>query len=146
VRVRRAAARDLPVVLEIERACFGRDAWPERLFREYLEACPGLFLIAGRAGYAVAYIRRNQGEIESIAVHPHFMRRGIGAALMRFILSSLKRRGIPGAALMVATRNKNAITFYRSFGFRRTRTIPDYYGRNRPAWRMRLDLRAERNQ
>jgi ribosomal protein S18 acetylase RimI-like enzyme len=144
--VRRATARDLPTILEIERACFRRDAWPESLFRAYLEACPGLFVIAGRAGYAVACIRRNQGEIESIAVHPRFMRRGIGAALMRFILAALKRRGVAVAALMVATGNRAAIAFYRSFGFRRTRTIPDYYGRNRPAWRMRLMLTAERSR
>jgi ribosomal-protein-alanine N-acetyltransferase len=140
VKVRRATARDLPAILEIERASFGRDAWPENLFRGYLELCPKLFVMAGRAGYAVACIRRNQGEIESIAVHPRSLRRGIGGALMRFLLAALKRRGVPAAALMVATRNRAAIAFYRSFGFRRTRTVPGYYGRNRAAWRMRLLL------
>lgn len=140
MRVRRAGERDLPRILEIERACFGREAWPESLFRAYLEACPELFLVAGRAGYAVACIRRSQGEIESIAVHPRFRRKGVGATLMRFIVAALRRRGVKAAALMVDRRNRTAIEFYRSFGFRRARTIADYYGRGRAGWRMRLVL------
>jgi ribosomal protein S18 acetylase RimI-like enzyme len=139
----RAAARDLPRILAIERDCFGRDAWDEDIFRVYLSAWPELFLIAKRGartvGYSLAAQRGNQAAIESIAVEPGQVRRGIGSDLLRRTLKILKRGGVASIGLMVEIRNEPAIALYKQHGFRRTRIVRNYYGRGRHGWRMSLE-------
>ena len=144
MRIVRAKAWDMPRILAIERACFGRDAWDERLFRAYLDAWPELFLLAKRgvrtAGYSIAVIRGERADLESIAVDPRSKRRGIGSALVRKTLTLLRRRGVASAGLMVEVDNAAAIALYQQFGFRRTRTIRNYYGARRHGWRMSMAL------
>jgi len=139
----RAAAKDLPRILAIERACFGRDAWAEDIFRIYLSAWPELFLIAKSGtrtvGYSLAALRGSQAAIESIAVDPLQLRKGIGSALLRRTLAILKRSGASSVGLMVEIRNEAAIALYKRHGFRRTKTVRNYYGRARHGWRMSLE-------
>ncbi len=126
-------------MLAIERASFGKDAWPPELFLEYWRASPELFLVArlGRriAGYSITRTNWRGAELESIAVDPPYRGRGIAQALLNATISRLRTRSL---RLMVGTDNESALRFYERFGFERVRKVARYYGAGRDAWRMRL--------
>jgi ribosomal-protein-alanine N-acetyltransferase len=147
IEVRPFDRRDLDRVVEIERASFGREAWPAESFVEYWRECPELFLVArqGRriAGYSITETGWRGAELESIAVDPRHRGRGIAQALLDATISQLrsKKTRLQGAVtlrLMVSTVNFPALRFYRQYGFERTRLVRRYYGAGRDAWRMRL--------
>jgi [ribosomal protein S18]-alanine N-acetyltransferase len=143
-RVRRFKRRDLERVLAIERACFGKDAWPSELFIAYFRASPELFLVAmhGRriAGYSITRVDWRGAELESIAVDPKYHGRGVAQALLQATVSRLRTGTL---RLMVGTDNEPALRFYQRFGFIRMRKVARYYGPGRDAWRMRLELRPK---
>jgi [ribosomal protein S18]-alanine N-acetyltransferase len=140
LEVRPATRRDVDRILEIELASFGREAWERDLFIEALDECPDLFIVAklsGKlAGYSITCIGRGTAELVSIGVFPEARRQGVGEALMQFTSRELVRRDIGIWRLMVRVENEEAIRFYRSFGFRRVRTVKDYYGKGKHGWRM----------
>jgi [ribosomal protein S18]-alanine N-acetyltransferase len=146
--VRLFQRRDLRRVIEIERECFGKDAWPERAFVAYLRESPELFFVARYArriaGYSIAQINWRGAELESIAVDPRFRGRGIAQALLDATVTSLKSRGVRALRLMVSIDNPSALRFYRRYGFVRMRLVKRYYGAGRDAWRMRLDSLSSR--
>ncbi|MGA2134697.1 MAG: ribosomal protein S18-alanine N-acetyltransferase [Bryobacteraceae bacterium] len=121
----------LTPVLRIERASFGREAWPRGDFLEYRRECRDWFVVAklgGRiAGYMIACPEKRGAEIASIAVHPDYRRRGVADALMRHMLGVLEAAGVRRVELMVRVDNPAAVKLYRSLGFRRLRVDPGYY-------------------
>ena len=123
--------RHLDRILRIERASFGPEAWPRALFLELYRDCRDLFFIAklsGRiAGYIVTCVEGRTAEVASLAVHPDYRRRGVAAALIGITLRRLPAVGIRRAELMVRTGNAAGAGLYRSFGFRRVRTLRCYY-------------------
>jgi ribosomal-protein-alanine N-acetyltransferase len=123
--------RHLPRVLRIERASFGKEAWPKKYFLEIYRDCRDYFVVAkvsGRiAGYAVACVEKRNAEIVSLAVHPDYRRRGLAAALMRHTLRELGAAGVRRVELMVRIGNTGGAQLYRSLGFRRVRMVPRYY-------------------
>lgn len=130
--------------MRIERASFGREAWPRDLFLQYAAAVPQLFLVArisGRiAAYSIATLTRHGAEIESLAVLPRYRKLGIAIALLKATIRKLRRAGVRRISLMVRRKNAAAIHLYHSLGFVRVSTIADYYPGGAPAWRMRLSL------
>ena len=148
IEVRSCARRDLDRVLEIERASFGRDAWPEDAFLEYWRENPNLFLIArlGRriAGYSITRTTWRGAELESIAVDPRYRARGVAQALLDATVARLENAST--LRLMVGTDNEAALGFYRQYGFARARLVKRYYGPGRDAWRMRLNLTERRSR
>jgi ribosomal-protein-alanine N-acetyltransferase len=138
------ARRHLERVVEIERASFGKDAWPAELFLAYWRASPELFLIAkvrnkgaGHkiAGYSITRTDWRGAELESIAVDPLDRGRGVAQALLDATIVRLRSGAL---RLMVGTDNEPALRFYQRFGFTRVRKVPRYYGPGRDAWRMQL--------
>lgn len=117
--------------MRIERASFGKEAWPRRYFLELYAGCRDFFVVAkvgGRiAGYAVACAERRNAEIASLAVHPDYRRLGVADTLMRHTLRELGAAGVRRVELMVRTGNTAGAQLYRSLGFRRVRTVPGYY-------------------
>jgi [ribosomal protein S18]-alanine N-acetyltransferase len=145
VEVRGFARRDLERVLEIERASFGKDAWPPELFLEYWRASPELFLIAKHrrkiAGYSITRTDWRGPELDSIAVDPLYRGHGVAQALLNATIARLRSGTL---RLMVGTDNEPALRFYQQFGFIRVRKVPRYYGAGRDGWRMRLELRPKK--
>jgi ribosomal-protein-alanine N-acetyltransferase len=129
--VRRARASDLPRILAIERASFGRDAYDRNLFAEYLLKCGDLFLVAiwgdKVIAYAISCIHPASSELVSIAVAPRHRNRGAASALMDSILRRLRRRRIPKLTLMVRVTNSPALAFYGKYGFQKIRRVRRYY-------------------
>jgi len=123
--------RHLPRVLRIERASFGRDAWPIGEFLDYYRECGAWFVVAklsGRiAGYGITCLEQRGAEIASIAVHPDYRRRGVAAALMHHMLDAVASAGLRRVELMVRCDNPAGQQLYRSLGFRRVRRVRGYY-------------------
>ncbi|HSS45486.1 MAG TPA: GNAT family N-acetyltransferase [Thermoanaerobaculia bacterium] len=93
------------------------------------------------AGFAVgALADRRIGRVITLDVAPHLRRRGTGRALLEELLSRLSRAGARRAILEVDAGNTGAIAFYRRFGFRSRRRIPNYYAPGRTALEMEASL------
>ena len=86
IDVRSFERRNLDRVVEIERASFGKDAWPAESFLDYWSDSPELFLVArlGRriAGYSITRTNWRGAELESIAVDPAIAGVAVAQALL----------------------------------------------------------------
>ena len=122
--------RHMERILEIERASFGKQAWPRRMFVDLYDEYPQLFLVAkaGRriAGYMATAVEGRSAEIVSLAVDPDYRRRGLADALMRHTVEALRAGGVRRAELMVRPGNA-AAQLYAAWGFRRRRLVRRYY-------------------
>ncbi len=138
----------MAAVAAIERAAF-TDPWPARAFVELL-AQPHVRAIAveseagALAGYALASIAADQGEILNLAVAPACRGRGLGHRLLDALLATFRVEGVTAIFLEVRLSNAAAIHLYRGAGFRPTSLRRAYY-RNptEDAVTMTLPLAAE---
>jgi len=87
LKIRLAEPRDLDAVYSVERASFKGGAYPRSLLLGLLILNPQGFFVAeveGKVvGYAVGALIHGRGHVMSLAVHPHYRRRGIATALMK---------------------------------------------------------------
>ena len=152
--VRKFRLGDLPRVLQVERASFGPDAYSASTFMAHVfRDRRGLFVAEGESAHIVGYvlvrvglgwIGAKRGGVTSIAVHPAHRRRGVGRALLAGALEYLREHKVEDADLEVNVTNRAAQSLYESFGFRRSRLLPDYYGENRDGIKMVLDMSEAR--
>jgi ribosomal-protein-alanine N-acetyltransferase len=129
-------------VLDIERASFEGDAYPESLFRLHATHPKTLFLLAktdGIAGYIIARRDRWGAEIVSLAVDPRARRQGIARKLLTTVITLLSRDHARSIRLMVRAGNITAAKFYRHHGFRAVGRVAGYYEDGEDGIRMRLD-------
>lgn len=122
---------DLDRIMEIEIASFGKDAYDRNLFADLHHDCGDLFLVAERGrriyGYIVSCMGRQRAELISIAVDPAERGKGAASVMMESTLRRLHRRAVPRLFLMVRLTNAAARAFYEKYGFRRLRTVREYY-------------------
>jgi ribosomal-protein-alanine N-acetyltransferase len=112
----------MPEILDIERDCFGRNAWTEEDFMCALTKrnCIGLCaeLSERVVGYVIYELRKDRIDIVNLAVAPEFQRTGIGSdivAKLRFKLDAQRREEI---SLLIRDGNLPGQLFFRSAGFR----------------------------
>jgi [ribosomal protein S18]-alanine N-acetyltransferase len=138
--IRPIRQRDLDGILEVERACFGGDAYDRKLFAEYSRGCGNLFLVAESAGricgYSLTCARGGRAELVSIAVDPAARRDGVASALLCSTLRRLRRRKVERLSLMVRVTNVAARRFYEKFEFTKVRIVRGYYEDGADACRM----------
>ena len=108
-----------------------KNPYPKYLFKAFLKDPFLLFLVYLNnekvIGYIVASLENGKGHIISLAVHPEFRRRGVGSALLKEVLTSMKKRGILTVKLEVNENNVSAINFYKKHGFKFLKKIKKYY-------------------
>jgi ribosomal-protein-alanine N-acetyltransferase len=130
-RVRKALPGDLPRILEIENASFGREAYDCKLFAYYFARCGALFLVAERRerieGYMVSCVGAGRAELISVAVDPARRKTGAASALLESTLRRLRLCKVERLHLMVRGTNRPALAFYEKYGFRRLRRVAGYY-------------------
>jgi ribosomal-protein-alanine N-acetyltransferase len=145
ISIRRAIPEDLKAILRIEVKSFACDAWNRDQFLDYLaQPKRTVFLVATINGiviaYAIGWHSASRAEIDSIAVSPANRDKGVAIVLLRRVLNSLRRRGLPAVSLNVRLDNHSAIRLYQKLGFERARRISGYYEDGAPALRMRRML------
>ncbi|UVO52433.1 GNAT family N-acetyltransferase [Sphingomonas sp. SUN019] len=94
-------------------------------------AMPGVWLTLARAdgevaGFALSRAILDEAELLLIATAPAFRRRGIGAALLRSVVSEARGRGVVKLHLEVRANN-DAIALYIANGFAKVGERRGYY-------------------
>jgi len=128
--VRWADAGDLEAVAELERLCFSIP-WSPAAIEEAFSNELYRFAVAEERGEIVGYanfrIVADEGEIERVAVHPDFRRRGYGRKLMEAMVGYSREKGVRDMTLDVRVNNEKAINLYESCGFSEEGRRKDYY-------------------
>lgn len=126
-------AADLPVVAEIM-----AEAFDPRFGEAWTTAqCLGMFALTGVwltlarrdgifVGFALSRVIAGDGELLLLAVRPSARRRGVGAALLRTVISEAILRSASRLHLEVRAGNR-AAELYRSQEFEKIGTRKDYY-------------------
>jgi len=133
MQLRKFRYEDLPRILELERKCFGADAYPPATLLALAALYPELFIVAEERGEVVGYIsavvrQENVGHIVSICVDPLHRRRGVGTALMREVERILSEVfGVCTFRLEVRVSNTPAIKLYEKLGYRIVDRVENYY-------------------
>lgn len=145
IKIRKFEIFDLPKIIEIEKLSFlKREAFSEDFFKKCQKEHPDGFFVAEKENEVVGYIIGRPiekiGEIISLAVKPKERKKGIGKALIEFLLKKFKEIGIEKIFLHVRTKNKIAIYLYKKLNFKIQKEIKNYYKNGDSAYLMELDL------
>jgi [ribosomal protein S18]-alanine N-acetyltransferase len=126
------SSRDLDGVFEVEHASFTNPwtremlqaEWDHRdVARIYVLRLPEIPV----AGYCSLWRVFDELHINNIAIRPEHRGRGLGLALMRFVLADGARQGACRATLEVRRSNTVAQRLYERLGFVLAGTRRDYY-------------------
>jgi ribosomal protein S18 acetylase RimI-like enzyme len=119
--VETARSGDLAVLIELDRVCFGRRAWPPAGWLEAVTDPEWTTLVVRDGGDAVAAAVllpfTPVAHLASIGVHPDRRNRGLGTELLREALRRGRAAGARFLALEVDLVNRGALRLYRREGF-----------------------------
>ena len=129
-QIRFARNSDVPALAAIERRCFS-DPWSAEGLEETIQYETTIALIAELktkvAGYLMARVSGEEGEILNLAVVPEYRRKGIARRLLEQGLAALREAGVREAYLEVRESNEAAIALYGGKGFKPVAVRPHYY-------------------
>ena len=119
----------------IEKACFGRDAWSiQALIGEFSNDFSHFFAheIDGKiVGYACVRIMYEEAQICNIAVLPEHRRKGIATELLQTVANFAKEKGCERAELEVNVANLPAVELYRKCGYGEAGIRKNFYRKSR---------------
>jgi ribosomal-protein-alanine N-acetyltransferase len=142
---RLAEPRDVPALLEIERASFSTP-WTFREIEEELEKPLARVWVAARgdrlAAFGIQWFVVGEAQLANIAVHPDFLRQGLGKEMMRRLLADAQVAGMEKMTLEVRTGNTAALGLYLQLGFVETSRRPRFYEDQDEAILMEISLGA----
>ena len=118
-------------VAELEKICFGIDAWSERSVTSELTNPLSLWLVAmdgdRLAGYVGSQTVIDESDMMNVAVHPDYRRRGVAEQLCLGLVESLKEKGNHCLTLEVRASNDPAKALYEKLGFQQVGLRKNYY-------------------
>jgi ribosomal-protein-alanine N-acetyltransferase len=126
---------DLPEVLAIESLSFS-EPWTEEMFLHELSSERISHVLVARAdegsgprvvGFLVAWIVGKELQINNVAVHPGYRRRGVASRLLAEMLRLAKVKGAGAGYLEVRASNEAAKSLYQHHGFREIARRRRYY-------------------
>lgn len=127
--MKRASVSDAKSLASLEKLCFSHP-WSEQSLRDSLSNPDNYFYFIEKDGIIVGYIGFNkiidEGYIYNVAVHPDFRRKGLGRALVDYVIKAHSSK-LAFLTLEVRPSNTPAIELYRSFGFKKAGERRDYY-------------------
>ncbi len=108
-------------ICEIERECFGDEAWSAESIRSFLSG-ERVMVIAARVGgkiigMACAATICGETEIMKVAVLDRYRRKGIGGGILRRLIDDCSSLGTDRFLLEVREGNDGARRLYESIGF-----------------------------
>ena len=133
-KVRNMRFRDVPRVLEIERASYPTP-WPRQMFLDELgRASTHCLVMAAKEdvqGYLIASCYAEVWHILNVCVRESARGRGHGRALLEELFTRGDGHAHRGFTLEVRVSNETAIELYRKAGFIDYGVRPGYYSDNR---------------
>jgi ribosomal-protein-alanine N-acetyltransferase len=127
---RLADEKDVPSLLEIERASFPTPWTLGEIEEELYKPLARVWVavVGGRlAAFGIHWFVVGEAQLANIAVHPDFRGRGLGKEMMVRLLSDARSEGMERMTLEVRTGNTAAIELYRALGFVETCRRPRFY-------------------
>ncbi|HEX7044235.1 MAG TPA: ribosomal protein S18-alanine N-acetyltransferase [Burkholderiales bacterium] len=128
-RLRPMRESDLNAVLEVERAAY-EFPWSRAIFRDCLRVGYHCFVYEAAGtlcGHGIMSIGAEECHLLNICVHPDYQRRGLGRALVKFLLAFAQRKRAQVALLEVRVSNAGAYKLYTQLGFDEIGIRKDYY-------------------
>ncbi len=130
VHIRWMIRRDMPDVLQIERASF-EFSWSEEDFVRCLRQRNCIGMVADVddriVGFMIYELHRSRLHLLNLAVHPAWRRRGVGAAMVRKLVGKLSQQRRTRITLEVRETNLAAQLFFRQQGFRAVNVLRNFY-------------------
>jgi [ribosomal protein S18]-alanine N-acetyltransferase len=132
LRIRKAAAADLPAVLAIDREQFSHP-WSDEHFTAELQNRVAHFYVAESresprlVGFLIFWRLGDELELHKIAVAGGGQRQGTGSRLLEFFIGKARSWGCRRALLEVRAGNAAAIRLYEKYAFSRVGRRRDYY-------------------
>jgi ribosomal-protein-alanine N-acetyltransferase len=129
---------DIPIVVDIDRMSFPVP-WPERSYQFELTKNPSANLLVAEIktdhgdkiiGYIGYWLMADEVHISTIAVHPTYRSKGIGAQLLESALMQAREKGASLATLEVRESNQHAMALYWNYGFQSSGVRTGYYHDN----------------
>ena len=118
-------------VAELEKLCFGTEAWSEKSVASELTNQLSLWLVAldGErvSGYVGSQSVLGESDMMNVAVHPDYRRQGIAEKLCLALVEALKEKGNHCLTLEVRASNEPAKALYSKLGFNQVGRRPNYY-------------------
>ncbi len=153
--IRIATEADLPVIMQIEHACFGKDSWADETMRFELLAHHTHYFVAVENNKVIGYAGLSkvpvseQADIQTIAVTEQERGKKIGLALMQELLAKAIQLSATEVFLEVRADNSAAENLYRKLGFEQIDIRRRYYqpdGVDALIMRLKLEHRSHGRQ
>lgn len=128
-RLRPMREADLNAVLEVERSSY-EFPWTRSIFRDCLRVGYYCFVYevpTSLVGHGIVSVAAEECHLLNICVHPEYQRRGLGRALVNFLLMFSRRKRAKVALLEVRVSNTGAYKLYTQLGFDEIGIRKDYY-------------------
>jgi ribosomal-protein-alanine N-acetyltransferase len=142
--IRRAEAKDLFRIVEIEGLCFPKDtAFPPGMFAYLIKYSVSLVACERESnvvGFVMGYKSGRGGAVYTLDVHPLYRRQGVGSRLIQALEQELLAQGAKDIRLEAALENPEAMDLYRKAGYGERELVRNYYGRGKDAVRMCKEL------
>lgn len=146
--LRRAAARDIEALVQIEHACFATP-WDRASFEYELTVNQfAYYLVIERnqsiIGYAGAGFIFDEGHITNVGILPEYRGQGLGLQLMKQLMKQAQTQQVSYLTLEVRKSNVIAQGLYQKLNFRPVALRKKYYSDNQEdALIMRVDFNNE---
>lgn len=127
---RLADVKDVPALLDIERASFATPWTLGEIEEELYKPLARVWVaeVEGRlAAFGIQWFVVGEAQLANIAVHPDFRGRGLGKEMMIRLLANARSEGMEKMTLEVRTGNTAAIELYLALGFIETCRRPHFY-------------------
>ncbi len=127
-----AGEDDLDGVLDVEAQSFS-NPWTRAMYAWELQNRNVCHIYVARtpsarvAAFCAFWLVFDEIHINNVAVLPQYRGRGMGSALMRFVLQEARRLGASRATLEVRASNAQAGRLYERLGFHVAGIRPNYY-------------------
>lgn len=136
IKIEDTSIRLLGKLYEIERQCFGQEAFTKQQLAYLLTDYNAIGLAARVndeiAGFAIARvnIERNAsfGHIITVDVAPAYRRKGIAQKLLHEVETIFREKGIKEYRLEVREDNVAALNLYQKLGYKKAGKLEKYYG------------------
>lgn len=128
-RLRLMQEADVTAVLENERAAY-EFPWTRAIFRDCLRVgytCLVYEGARGLLGHGIMSLAAGECHLLNICIHPDYQRRGLGRALIEYLLKLAQHRNAQVALLEVRISNRAAYNLYMQMGFDEIGLRPGYY-------------------
>lgn len=150
-QIRIATEADLEQIMQIEKACFGNDAWSKSNMKSELLAPHTTYVVAEESGSLIGYAglsklaNSTSSDIQTIAVSESHRSLGVGRSLMESLLAFAKEQNAKEVFLEVREDKPTPRSLYSSLGFKAIDRRENYYQPDGvAAIVMRLDLEGQK--